>query len=142
MSKFNDINTLQTNTFDEDRYSRQSYTIGKDVMTKLSEAKILVIGYNILGQEIVKNLALQGISQIDICFNLKLDNYQKTGLYYFVENLDLPLDDIQKLNPTIEINQINIFNNKNEIELEKIKKYNLIIIINNNFDDAIILNKF
>lgn len=142
MSKINDINILQSSVFDEDRYSRQSYAIGKDVMTKLSEAKILVIGYNILGQEIIKNLALQGISQIDICFKFKLENYQKTGLYYFVENLDLPLEDIQKLNPTIEINQINIFNAKNKLEFDKIQKYNLVIIINSNFDDAIILNNF
>ena len=49
MSSFLDIK-------DDERYSRQSYTIGKDVMGKISNSKILVIGYNCLGLEIIKNL--------------------------------------------------------------------------------------
>ena len=43
----------------EQRYSRQSYTIGRDLMTKLSASRVLVIGYNILGQELIKNLSLK-----------------------------------------------------------------------------------
>ena len=31
-----------------DRYSRQSYSIGQDVMCKLSKASILVVGYSTL----------------------------------------------------------------------------------------------
>lgn len=126
---------------DEHRYSRQSYAIGKDVMTKLSEANVLVIGYNTLGQEIVKNLALQGINKIDICFKFKLNKYQKTGLYYPIDDINLPLDDIRKLNPTIEINQINVFDSTDEFDTEVIKKYNLAIIINSTFEDALTLNR-
>ncbi len=53
------MSSFHENKQDEGRYTRQSYTVGKDVMVKLSEAKVLVIGYNTLSQEIIKNLALQ-----------------------------------------------------------------------------------
>ena len=139
MSQFTKL--LNPAVIDEDRYSRQSYAVGQDVMTRLSEAKTLVIGYNILGQEIVKNMALQGIGKIDICFKFKLENYQKTGLYYPVENLDLPLQDIRNLNPTIEINQIDVFDSTNEFNSEIIKQYNLVIINNSTFEDALSLNR-
>ena len=61
---------------DNERYSRQSYTIGQDVMLKLSQSKILIIGYSTVSLEIIRNLALLGINTIDIHhdFNLnKLD---------------------------------------------------------------------
>ena len=70
---------------DTERYSRQSYTVGQDVMLKLSQSKILIIGYSTVSLEIIRNLALLGINIIDIHhdFNLnKLERYQKTGLYY------------------------------------------------------------
>ncbi len=128
-------------THDEHRYSRQSYTVGKDIMIKLSETKALVIGYNILGQEIIKNLALLGINSIDIVNKKKLLNYQKTGLYYSVDpfntgNTDIPIDDIRKLNPTIQINITDVFDEDNEFITNEIKKYNIVIITNTSYDDA------
>ena len=46
------------------RYSRQSYTIGQDAQIKLSQGSVLVIGYNSLGQEIIRNLVLIGLSRL------------------------------------------------------------------------------
>lgn len=93
-----EVITNNNQTQDSERYSRQSYAVGKDVMTKLSEAKVLVIGYNTLGQEIIKNLVLQGLNRIDICSNKNpLENYQTTGLYYPVVNTSIPLGEIRKL---------------------------------------------
>jgi ubiquitin-activating enzyme E1 len=136
-------NNIQTQ--DSLRYSRQSYAVGKDVMTKLSEAKVLVIGYNTLGQEIIKNIVLQGLNQIDICSNKNpLENYQITGLYYPVSNTSIPLEEIRKLNPTIEINQIEhnqILNEEQEFNSEQIKKYNMVIITNCTFEDGLTLNR-
>ena len=51
---------------DNERYSRQSYTIGQDVMLKLSQSKILIIGYSTVSLEIIRNLSLLGINTIDI----------------------------------------------------------------------------
>lgn len=122
--------------YDSERYNRQSYSIGRDVMTKLSEAKVLVIGYNTLGQEIVKNLALLGVNQIDIFNNKILENYQTTGLYYKINDTTIPLELVRKLNPTISINQVNILDEDDEFQNKKIKGYNLVIITNTTYEDS------
>jgi ubiquitin-activating enzyme E1 len=125
---------------DTDRYSRQSYSIGQDVMCKLSKARVLIIGYSSLSLEIIKNLALLGINTIDIHYNKKLEKYQKTGMYYIFDDI-LPLDDFKKLNPTIHINQINIFDEDKEIDIRQLKKYNMVVITNSMFDEALNLNR-
>ena len=86
----NSSNTI----IDNERYSRQSYSIGQDVMCKLSQAQVLVIGYSTLSLEIIKNLALLGINTIDIHSNKKLEQYQKTGMYYKY-NDELPISDFK-----------------------------------------------
>ncbi len=131
-------------SFDEDRYSRQSYTVGKDVMTKLSEAKALVIGYNILSQEIIKNLALLGFNNIDIVHKKSFQNYEKTGMYYLNKDTskqELPLDEIRVLNPTIQINQVDIFDKDMELIQTNIKQYNIVILSNSTYEDANNINR-
>lgn len=139
MTEFIGINQNQNQNQDH-RYSRQSYTIGQDAQTKLSEASVLVIGYNSLAQEIVRNLALIGVSKIDIYHKKKLENYQKTGLYYSIEN-GLPLEELSKLNPTVQISSIDIMDEDNEFDKKKIKKYNVVILTNSVFEDALNLNR-
>ncbi len=136
------MSSFHENKQDEGRYTRQSYTVGKDVMVKLSEAKVLVIGYNTLSQEIIKNLALQGFNHIDIVNNKILEPDQKTGLYYMQEpNGKIPLDSIRKLNPTITIEETNVFDFSNEFISEKIIEYNLVIITNCTYEDGNSLNR-
>ena len=128
---------------DNERYSRQSYTIGQDVMLKLSQSKILIIGYSTVSLEIIRNLSLLGINTIDIHhdFNLnKLERYQKTGLYYEADK-KIPLDQLKNLNPTISINHVNILDEDNEICVKLIKKYNLVILVNSSFEDGINFNR-
>jgi len=99
------------------RYSRQSYTIGQDAQTKLSNASILVIGYNTLAQEIIRNMALIGVAKIDIFVNNNIiQNYSTTGMYYQMIDGIIPLDDLKKLNPTIKIECVNILDEDNEIK--------------------------
>lgn len=127
------------------RYSRQSYTIGQDAQTKLSSASVLIIGYNTVAQEIIRNMALIGVSQIDIFVNAKIflsmQNYSTSGLYYPVKNNTVPLDDLRKLNPTIKINLINILDEDGELENKKIKNYNLVILTNSIIDDGLNINR-
>ena len=133
---------VQVQDQDQDhRYSRQSYTIGLDAQTKLSEAYVLVIGYNSLAQEIVRNLALIGVSKIDIYHQKKLENYQKTGLYYPSSDDNVPLEELSKLNPTIKINCVDIMDEDREFDKKKIKKYNMVILTNSIFEDALNLNR-
>lgn len=126
------------------RYSRQSYTIGQDAQTKLSNASVLVIGYNTLSQEIIRNMALIGVSKIDIFASDKIlkQNHSTTGLYYPIKDNSIPLDDLRKLNPTIKIDLVNIMDEDNELDKKKIVgKYNLVILINSIIDDAIDINR-
>jgi ubiquitin-activating enzyme E1 len=127
-------------SIDNDRYSRQSYSIGQDVMCKLSKASVLIIGYSTLSLEIIKNMALLGINSIHIHANKKLDKYQKTGMYYKYEE-ELPIQDFKKLNPTITIEQVNIYDEENEVNIKMLKKYNMVILTNSIFDDANNLNR-
>lgn len=123
-----------------DRYSRQSYSIGTDLMCKLSNANILIIGYSTITLEIVKNLALLGIQTINIHSNKKLERYQKSCMYYKY-NQNIPLEDFRKLNPTITINHVNILDEDNEFNVKDIKKYNIVILTNSSFEDATNLNR-
>ena len=126
---------------DNDRYSRQSYSIGQDVMCKLSKARVLVIGYSTLSLEIIKNLALLGINTIDI-HNKKLEYKacQQTGMYYKYNN-ELPISDFKKLNPTISINKVDILDEDNELNVKFIKQYNMVVLTNSIFDDAFNINR-
>jgi ubiquitin-activating enzyme E1 len=131
---------METSSFiDNGRYSRQSYSIGQDVMCKLSKAKVLIIGYSTLSLEIIKNMALLGIDTIDIHYSSKLERYQKTGLYY--NKNELPISDFKKLNPSVNFNKVNIYDEDNEVDVKQLKKYNMVIITNCIFDEAINLNR-
>jgi ubiquitin-activating enzyme E1 len=126
------------------RYSRQSYTIGQDAQTKLSNASVLVIGYNTLAQEIIRNMALIGVSKIDIFASDKIlkQNHSTTGLYYPIKDNSIPLNDLRKLNPTIKIDLVYIMDEDNELDKKKIiNKYNLVILTNSMLDDAIDINR-
>ncbi len=126
----------------EDRYSRQTYTVGKDMMKKLSDARVLIIGYNMTSQEIIKNLVLLGIGIVDIYSNQKLESWEKTGLYYPTDGDQVPLEQIQKLNPTIRVSQVtDIFDENQEYNSEAIKRYSVVIISNSTMDDAQNLNR-
>jgi ubiquitin-activating enzyme E1 len=127
------------------RYSRQSYSIGQDAQTKLSNASVLVIGYNTLAQEIIRNMALIGVSNIDIFCDEKIfkQNHSRTGLYYPINDNTIPLDDLRKLNPTIKIDSVNILDEDNELDKKKIiSKYNLLILTNSIINDSIDINRF
>ena len=132
--------SLSSVTIDNDRYSRQSYSIGQDVMCKLSKANVLIIGYSTISLEIIKNMALLGINKIDIHSNKKMDRYQKTGMYYKYDD-ELPIADFKKLNPTISIEQVNIYDEDKELNVKLVKKYHMVILTNCIFDDAINLNR-
>lgn len=126
------------------RYSRQSYTIGQEAQTKLSNASVLVIGYNTLAQEIIRNMALIGVSKIDIFASDKIlkQNHSTTGLYYPIKDNSIPIDDLRKLNPTIKVDLVYIMDEDNELEKKKIiNKYNLVILTNSMLDDAIDINR-
>jgi ubiquitin-activating enzyme E1 len=113
---------------DNIRYSRQSYALGKNASNLIHKSNILVIGYSSLSLEIIKNMVLTGVNSIDVNINnlKKLEKYQKTGLYYE------SIDKLRCLNPIVTLQTIT------EIDYSK---YNLVIVTNTYFNDAIEINK-
>jgi ubiquitin-activating enzyme E1 len=51
---------------DESLYSRQLYAIGKDTMTSIVNAKVLIINLDPLAIEICKNIILCGVGSITL----------------------------------------------------------------------------
>lgn len=51
---------------DEDLYSRQLLTFGRDAQRRLSQGRVLVVGCGGVGIEVCKNLALAGVSSMSI----------------------------------------------------------------------------
>ena len=136
------MSSFVANNNQDHRYSRQSYTIGQDAQTKLSGASVLIIGYNSLAQEIIRNLALIGVAKINIFNTGQLENYQKTSLYYpITTDNSIPIEQLSKLNPTIQISQVNILDEDNDIDKKQIKKYNLVVLTNCVIEDALNINR-
>lgn len=122
------------------RYSRQSYAIGQEAQLKLTESNVLVIGYNSLAQEIIRNLALIGVKSIKIFSNVTLQNHHLTNLYYSV-NDGIPISELSKLNPSTQIEITNVLDENGEMNFNEFKKYNSVILTNCSIDDAIAINR-
>lgn len=103
----------------DDKFSRQSYAIGKNSINKIKECSVIVLNFNHLSLEIIKNLILLGFEKIDIDFDNTFQN-NSSNLYYTNNNL---LDYLKSLNPSAFINNIN---NKNF----EITNYNVVILSN------------
>jgi molybdopterin/thiamine biosynthesis adenylyltransferase len=109
----------------EDRYSRQIYSIGEDVSKKIGNSTILLFNYSDLTQEIAKNLILMG-------FNVDINptNTTNNGVYY--ENIT----DLNHLNPLVNVNMIKIDN----VLKYNYTKYKLVILTNSNISYATGIN--
>lgn len=70
------------------QYSRQSYTIGSDnYMTRISEYKILIINYDGLCLEIIRNLTLLGFVNIDISLEIGNKIKKSSTIYCDVNDI-------------------------------------------------------
>ena len=52
---------------DEERYSRQLYSLGRSGQVRLGAARVLVVGLSGVGAEVAKNLALMGVGELLLC---------------------------------------------------------------------------
>jgi ubiquitin-activating enzyme E1 len=128
---------LNNSQYDENRYSRQSYSIGRDSSKKISTSKILVIGYDILSEEIIKNMALLGCGEIDIYYQ---DSENNENLFFNIENKKIPIEKLRKLNPNTNIKIVNIKDKCEYLNIEVFNNYSLIVIVNSSINDAILIN--
>lgn len=114
---------------DEELYSRQIAAYGLNIMTKLSELKILIIGLGGLGIEIAKNISLAGVKQVTI-FDKNIVTLKDLGTNYYLRE-----NDIGKRRDKSCINKLKELNNyvkydilENEKLEESIIEYNVVVI--------------
>ena len=114
---------------DENLYSRQIYTYGKDTMDKIIELRILIIGLRGLGLEIAKNLILAGPKEVSISDKNICKINDLTSNFYINESdvnketrENSCLKKLKDLNP-----YVNVTIHKGFYK-EDIKRFNLIII--------------
>lgn len=78
---------------DESLYSRQLYVVGKEAMKKMMNSKVLVIGLDGLGQEVVKNVCLTGVSRVTLFDSRPVcEEDLCTGFYFRREDVGRPRD--------------------------------------------------
>ena len=127
----------------KDLYSRQIFTYGLELMEKISDLKILIIGLRGLGIEIAKNLILNGLNEICIS-DKNICKINDLGANYFINESSVNKESREKacfeklvsLNPYVKVSIMegNI--------LDNIKRFNVIIITEiMSSDELIKINK-
>ena len=131
------------NKIDLNLYSRQICTYGIDIMEKIINLKILVVGLRGLGIEISKNLVLAGPKQLTI-YDKNLCAINDLSSNFYIEEFDISkkrrdiacLEKLSLLNPYVQVdicqndNLLDIIKNYNFIIITEIQNYNFLFEIN------------
>jgi len=133
----------------ESLYSRQIYAIGKESMSSLGSANILISGLTGLGIEIAKCLSLTGMGSItlhhpinmgyhNVQTNYMMDhhlhqNNNEFDVERFTENM---VTSIKDLNSNVCVKKMSI------LTKEKLKKFNVVVFCDHNYYDSIHYNEF
>lgn len=103
-------------------YSRQIGAYGEEMMNKLTNLKILIIGLNGLGIETAKNIILSGPEKV-LLFDSKIVKLEDKSSNYFMNSQNIGvnrrdieiLEDLKKLNPSILVKCLEDYNNIEQI---------------------------
>ena len=114
---------------DENLYSRQIFTYGKEIMEKIVNLRILIIGLRGLGIETAKNIILAGPKEVSIS-DKNICNINDLGSNFYLNENDVNkntreiscINKLKKLNPYVNVN---IYKGKYNNDM---KNYNIIII--------------
>ena len=141
MSKFDEnMSAFDENmtTLDENLYSRQIAVYGKNAMKSLTKSRVLVLGYNGACLELLKNLILAGISKINLVTD-EIVNIEDLATNYYATEEDVGdkvtnviKDKLSELNP-----YVNLVTNEEYL----IENYDTVILVNDNLQNAITINK-
>ena len=127
------------NKIDENLYSRQIYTYGKELMDKIVDLKILIMGLRGLGIEVAKNIILVGPKEVSIS-DKNLCQINDLGANFYLNEIDVNkntredscINKLKNLNPYVNVN---IYKGSS---IEDMKKYDIIIVTELNGIDKII----
>lgn len=124
---------------DEDLYSRQLYVIGHEAMLKMMSTKVLVIGLDGLGQEIVKNISLAGIKYISLYDKNTVSQKSLCAGFFFSKSDIGKQRDVAVIDKLKALNKYVIMNIVDQVELEK---YDLVVSVNQSNEDNLKINEF
>ena len=66
--EFDNMEDLDLDSKALNKFSRQNAALGAETTAKLIKMKVLIVGMRGIGIETAKNLALQGVGLITVCF--------------------------------------------------------------------------
>lgn len=139
MEKQNTHDKNTNESVDETLYSRQLYVIGHEAMLKMMSTRVLVIGLDGLGQEIVKNISLAGVKYISL-YDKKTVSQKSLCAGFFFSKSDLGKQrDIAVIDKLKALNKYVVINIVDQVELEK---YDLVVSVNQSNEDNLKINEF
>ena len=116
---------------DTNLYSRQISTYGMDIMIKINNIKVIILGLRGLGVEISKNIILTGVNEISI-FDDNICTISDISSNFYISEKDVNIkrrdeaciDSLRGLNPDVNISKFESF----EILKQNIKNYDILVI--------------
>lgn len=124
---------------DELLYSRQLYVVGKEAMKKMMSSKVLVIGLDGLGQEVVKNICLAGVSKVVLFDDRPVcEEDLCTGFYFRREDIGRPRDSsivgrFRAMNEYVDVNVTS--------DLSSFEGYDVVVVCNEGYGEQMRLNE-
>ena len=112
-------------------YSRQISTYGLDIMLKINNMKVIILGMGGLGVEIAKNIILTGVSEISF-FDDKICSISDLSSNFYISEEDVNkkrrdeacLPNLRELNREIIVNKFESL----EIMKNNIKNFDILVI--------------
>lgn len=125
-------------SIDENLYSRQIAVYGKNAMKSLTEAKVIINGFNGACLELCKNLVLAGVNTVNLVSDSIINIEDLATNYYATTNdigkksTDVIVSRISELNPYVTVESVSNYD---------IKSYDTYILCNHDRKQAISINK-
>ena len=132
----------------KERWSRYIGAMGIEAVRRQANSTILVHGIGGLGIEIAKNLVLSGCKELVIQDD-KLTTFYDLSSQFFLNENDIGknraqccVKKLQDLNYYVKVNSSIEHLPTNENNMNTLKKYNVIILTECNYETAIVIDKF
>ena len=132
----------------KDRWSRYIGAMGIEAVRRQANCTILVQGAGGLGIEIAKNLVLSGCKELVLQDNKKTTFYDLSSQFYLKENdigknrAESCIKKLQDLNYYVKVSASKENLPNDEKNMNTLKKYNVIVLTECDYETAIIINKF
>ena len=124
---------------DTDLYSRQIGTFGMEVMGKLIQLKVLIVGMRGLGAEVAKNIILSGPQSVTI-YDPALTTINDLSSNFYLTEEDVGkkfrdeacVEKLSELNPYVKVSLLRFETNNNSLNFaslfcEQILKFNVVV---------------